>query len=359
VPNFDSGTYFLTTLIPVDLAPLEETVGSQKTWTSPVHALRKDIARLPTAWQTPETTPANKNEISPFARCRRTHFARFVVIDDAMFVGRQTHNAALAVLVPGLVAKLPFVSDEFKIAAQNYWNPIVPQPHDRLSSPYLFFSADFDAASGSDAERDSCLKALWEKSGADLFKIFQHCQKFKSEVQPEYKAEPGVAEKFAAYVAKCQVETTMPFHDYYRDNVQFDALQSPSLLKVFGPPAGAGVAAFVLLEWLFGGLLGSGFGLILALTLALIAAIVAGYFWVVQLGQAPLPTPDQATLPDVLKSLWVRNRFTPFTIDNQLRSVDPRRAQELHDAFGKFLGEINLHNTDDPATTQPPGVIGF
>ncbi len=359
VPNFDSGTYFLTTLIPVDLAPLEETVGNEKTWTSPVHALRKDITRLPTAWQTPETTPANKDEIGPFARCRRTHFARFVVIDDAMFVGRQTHNAILAAAVPLLVAKLPFVSDDFKTRTNNYWNPIVPQPHDQFSSPYLFFSADFDAASGADAERDSYLKGLWEKSGEQLFSIFQHCQKFKMEVQNEFKAEPGVAEKFAAYVAKCQVETTMPFHDYYRDDIQFDALHSPSLLKVLGPPAGAGIVAFFLLEWVFGGLLGTGLGLILALTLALIAALVAAYLWMVQLGQAPLPRPDQATLPDVLKSLWLKTRFTRFAIDNQLRSVDPRRAQELHDEFGKFLQQAKLQDIDDPATTQQPGVIGF
>ena len=359
MPNFDSGTYFLTTLVPVDLAPLEETVGNEKTWTSPVHALRKDITRLPTAWQTPETTPANKDEISPFARCRRTHFARFVVIDDDMFVGRQTHNAILAAAVPPLVASLPFVSDDFKRRTNNYWNPIVPQPHDQFSNPYLFFLADFDAANGSDAERDSYLIGLWEKSGEQLFGIFQHCQKFKTEVQGEPKAEPGAAEKFAAYIAKCQVETTMPFHDYYRDNVQFSALPKPPWTIVAATSLGAAAATFFLLQWLLGDLLDSGFGLVLKLLLALVAGLYVGYRWILWLGDKPLPAPDQATLPDVLKSLWLKTRFTRFAIDNQLRSVDPRRAQELHDEFGKFLQQAKLQDIDDPATTQQPGVIGF
>jgi len=281
------------------------------------------------------------------------------VIDDAMFVGRQTRSAVLAAIVPSLVASLPFVSDDFKLRTKNYWNPIVPQPHDQFSSPYLFFSADFDAQDGADAQRDSYLKGLWEKSGEQLFGIFQHCQKFKTEVQSEFKAEPGVAEKFAAYVAKCQVETTMPFHDYYRDNVQFGALPKPPWSLVAATSLGAAAAAFWLLQWFLGDLLGSGFGLVLKLLLTLLAGLYVGYRWILRLGEQPLPTPDQATLPHVLKALWLKPRFTQFVIDNQLRSVDPGRAQELYDEFGKFLRQANLHDIDDPATTQQPGVIGF
>lgn len=359
MPNFDSGTYFLTTLIPVDVAPLEETVGNEQTWTSPIHALRKDIARLPTAWQTPETTPENKDEISPFARCRRTHFARFVVIDDAMFVGRQTHNAILAAVVPSLVGILPFVSEDFKTRIRNYWNPIVPQPHDQFSNPYLFFSVDFDADNGTDAERDSYLKGLWKDSGKQLFDIFQHCQKFKAEVQSEFKAEAGAEERFAAYVARCQVETTMPFHDYYRDNIQFDALPKPPWIRVAATSLGAAATAVYLLQWLPGDLLRDGFGLVLKLLVALVAGLYVAYRWILWLGDKPLPRPDQATLPDVLKSLWLKPRFTRFAIDNQLRSVDPGCAQELYDEFGKFLQQAKLQDIDDPATTQQPGVIGF
>ena len=70
-----------------------------------------------------------------------------------MYVGRKTNDAILS----QLIAILPFVSPSIK----KKFDPIIPQPEDRLPNPYLFFSMDFDAPDGSDESRNSLLRELW------------------------------------------------------------------------------------------------------------------------------------------------------------------------------------------------------
>ncbi|HUO55507.1 MAG TPA: hypothetical protein VMU18_12240, partial [Rhodoblastus sp.] len=80
MPNFDGGHYFLTGLLPVETGVVTDDDAS----TSPVHALRKRLALLPTAAQ----SSACSKSRSPFSRNKRTHFARFVIIDDVAYSGR-------------------------------------------------------------------------------------------------------------------------------------------------------------------------------------------------------------------------------------------------------------------------------
>jgi hypothetical protein len=363
MPNFDSGTYFLTTLIPVSVSPIREegVDGAPATWTSPVHALRKDITRLPTAWQTTETTPVPQDpeQISPFARHNRAHFARFVVIDDTMFVGRETIDAIIASLAPAIVNALPFLSAERKAKIKDYFDPIVPQPVDHLANPYLFFSADFDAEDGSDEARDSFLRELWtiDESRKQLARIFAHCHDFNRRVTSP--------ESFAAYIAECQVETTMPFHDYYLDNVPLAALPKPPVAMIAATVIGVALVVFLTLqhflpfdfsgwlEWL------GWIGTLAEFAAALFAGSYAGYRYMIYLGDKPLPTPDKATLRDVLKSLYLRREFTKRVIKNQLLAVDPASAQALYDDFGVFLTQVKPDDLDDPNTTQHAGVIGI
>jgi hypothetical protein len=320
MPTFDGGHYFLTVLVPI----LTGTVKDETTVTSPVHALRKQLAMLPTAAQ----TPACGGGQSPFARNTRNHFARFVIIDDTYYNGSVQSNVIWTALR--------------KI------NPIVAQPQDHLTCPFLFFGVDFDAASGDDAERDSYLVDLWNTMQKELKDIFTYCVDFDSSVTD--------AVSFARYIARCQIETTMSFNDYYVDNPLPLLPVWPAEKNLI--PAGAGAVLLLLGIFIFCFLSGmSGF----IVTLLGLATLAAG-LWLAQAsilaaGSKPFPTAPDSNLPAVLKALYLQRTFTCFAIENQLRAVDSASADELHAAFGKFIEANEPGNLGRP--TQPPGIIGI
>ncbi len=337
MPTFDGGHYFLTVLVPVKTDPIHD--GSA--FTSPVHALRKKLAMLAPAQQTP---PCCKDQ-SPFAKNTRNHFARFVVIDGVAYNGRVTQNSICLVLQNAL--------SKVKI------NLMVAQPQDHLSCPFLLFSADFDAESGADSERNSYLATLWDTMNADLREIFIHCEGFD-----------GVNDEasFAQYIARCQIETTMPFNDYY---VDIDAtVKSLPVWPVDKNliPASAGAIVFLLGLIIFCFMSGMS-GLIVML---LGAAVLAGGLWmayasILAAGAKPFPPAPDAKLPAVLKALYLQREFTRFAIDNQLLAANPSSAQQFHDAFGNFVTENQPDNfgvtNDQPdlhyTQTQQPGIIGI
>ena len=79
-------------------------------------------------------------------------------------------------------------------------------------SPDLSFPAvcaRFRRRSGADEERDSYLVELWNVMERDLRQIFRFCVGFDAKVKD--------AASFAAYIAACQIETTMSFNDYYAE----------------------------------------------------------------------------------------------------------------------------------------------
>jgi len=238
------------------------------------------------------------------------------VLDDVVYNGRVSQDSVLSAIL--------------KI------NPLKAQTVDRLSTPFLVFVADFDAAGGSDADLDRCLLRLWETMKAELTAIFQHCLGF---------AEVTDAAGFCAYIRKCRVETTMPFNDYW---------SATPKLKVFDtrPYIYAGIAAaalfviglFIWRPWLpVLGLLGLG------------GAVVVAYRKIMAAGARPFPVSvppgPGADLPTVLKALEVQRGFTAFAIETQGKD-----AHALYDAFGAFIAATR---PDDLASaTQPPGVIG-
>jgi hypothetical protein len=330
MPTYDGGHYFLTAFVPIKTRPIKE--GSVVT--SPVHALRKQLDVLPPAAQ----TPACAGRQSPFARSKRTHFARFVVIDDVAYPGRRSGNTLVAA-----------ASGEILTNAQ---------PQDNLSCPFLLFVVDFDAASGADRERDAYLSELWTAMSADLANIFQFCHGFD--------ATDGKG--FAAYIAKCQLETTMSFNDYYA--VMPDLPSWPtSIYKWGGIIAGValGIGVLATIALLFASLFGAGvmpwlrdaIWLSLAGTAALILVVLVAYMTVMAAGKKPFPAASDSNLKSVLKSLYVQRAFTRFVIDNQVAAAgtDAGSAQKLHDAFKAFVAANKPDDLDGP--TQAPGVIGF
>ncbi len=323
MPTFDGGHYFLTVLVPVKTGPSPD--GSA----SPVHALRKRLDMLPTAQQ----SLYSSGEQSPFARNTRNHFARFVIIDDVAYNGRQTENS-ICLLLRNALSKIKI-------------NLVVAQPQDHLTCPFLLFTAEVDAASGTNAERDSYLVTLWDTMELELREIFVHCERFDSVHD---------AASFAKYIASCQIETTMPFNDYYVDAKEtvkgLPAWPADQILI----PAGFGGLLFLLgfVVWfIFRGTI----MLLLVGAVVLAAGLWLAYATLMRAGAKPFPAAPDSNLPTVLKALHLQRAFTRFAIDNQLLAADPNSAAQLHSAFRGFVAANQPDNLATP--TQQPGVIGI
>lgn len=320
MPNFDGGHYFLTALIPVRTGLCADPL-TTATVTSHAHELRATLGAMPTALQTPATERIGIN--SPFARSDRTHFARFAIIDDVAFNGRgQRDPIRVALLGP---------------------EPSVHDPVDRLHCAYLLFVADFDAASGAESELAGYLTHLWSVMETELREMLQHCDGYDLLDGPQ---------GFVRVIRACQVETTMPFNDYWPGAPPLAPVPLAPLLA----PVGVVLAALVL--GLIGALAAALAGwstrgwLILALVglVALPLAVWWAYRSVMTKGAAPFPAAPRSDLRSVLKALYLQQQFTRFAIAMQGR--DP---VALHAAFASFLRE---HRPDDVAApTQPRGVV--
>ncbi|MET7243280.1 hypothetical protein ABZT49_07905 [Methylobacterium sp. EM32] len=308
MPNLDGGHYFFTAIVPIENDVIVEHEGLRS---SPVHMVREALETLPTALQSPEAVKVGIQ--SPFARSLRTHFARFVVLDQPFFNGRD-HSDAVA-------------------DAVHQTDLLIPQANDVLACPYLLVMIDFDPE-GSDPARRYC-EELWELMPRELEAVFRFCHGFR---------QVHDAKTFADFLLPCQVETTMPFNDYW---IATPPLSSPSRWLVIAPPA-LGVALpllaalFHLVRWPT--------GLILALVLGL-AGVAVDYWIVMRRGARPLPAAPDATLRDVLKALYLQQAFTRFAIAQQGATLPARGA-----AFRQFLA--THRPTDIAGPTQAPGVIG-
>jgi hypothetical protein len=311
MPNIDGGHYFLTTLLPIKTTPFVTSDGVSRL---PVQMVREALFRMPTAKQSEETKDSKDN--SPFASNLRTHFARLVVIDDCVDNGRNPENALAAAL--------------------KGHNPLAAQPVDQLNAPYLLFSADFDADPGG---LNSYLEELYATVGDELRKPFRHCVGFDEVKDPK---------SFRRYVKRCQIETTMPFNDYWIDDPK---LASLSIMAVLAPIVLAALAALgPAVAWL-SGRGGWPWGWIaLAATAATLLLILGAYRVVLWLGSRPFPTAPHSDLKSILKALYLQPRFLRFAIDMQGKDDAAIRA-----AFRSFVDEYKPDKVDSP--TQSPGVI--
>ena len=178
MPNFDGGHYFLTALLPLQNDQLVEHGGVKS---SAVHMVREPA--VPYAHGLSVTADGRVGAEQPVcaddasARSEpippRTHFARFVVIDDIAYNGRDPVDAIRA-------------------AAKGI-DPITAGPTDSLPCPYLLFVADFDAASGDVTELRDYLAYLWRLMEPELRAIMGYCTDFGRRVTD--------AASFSAYIA--------------------------------------------------------------------------------------------------------------------------------------------------------------
>ncbi|UHS58625.1 hypothetical protein [Agrobacterium vaccinii] len=320
MPNLDGGHYFLTILIPIRtdlvdpgaLAPV-----------SHLHALRTALDRLLPAQQSPMTSKESRDDNSPFARSDRTHFARFFIIDDVAFNGRVPQNSLWSA-VRGTV-----LTD--------------PQPVDHLGQPFLAFTADFDPVGTGKTEPADYLRHLWNVMEKELRSVFQHCLQFDSVRD---------ATGFASWVAKGQVETTMPFNDYWITPPPFPSISTRLLIILAAIPAIAFLVCLLgaFFAWAYNHPTNTWMTYALVAFIVTLLAVGLDYLLVMRAGAKPLPAAPNSDLRSVLKSLYLQQKFTDFIGDNQLASAAQVRA-----AFREFVARTAPEDIDRP--TQSPGVI--
>jgi hypothetical protein len=311
MPNIDGGHYFFTAVVPVCNVGIVEHQGMKS---SPIHMVREALETLPTALQ---SHAAEKIGIqSPFARSLRTHFARLVVLDQPLYNGRD-HADALVSTIKG--------TDLLKA-----------EPDDQLSCPYILVMIDFDPLADESKEPRAYFEELWTLMPRELTAVFQYCYGF-SDVKP---ADPA---SFADFILPCQIETIMPFNDYWIGAPPLTSISRTALIAI--PLAGLLlpliVAGFDMLGWCTAILLG--------IVLALLGLLI-DYWLVMRKGRKPFPPAPNSTLRDVLKALYLQQAFTRFAAEQQDRDFAASGA-----AFREFLARNDPANLDGP--TQPPGVI--
>jgi hypothetical protein len=208
------------------------------------------------------------------------------------------------------------------------------------------FLVDFDAASGVDTERDSYLAGLWDTMSSELQSIFTCCVGFDENVSD--------AGSFANYFARCQIETTMSFNDYYVEDPHLPSWPWAEYL-IFAVLGAAACLLGFIAKWLFSA--AAGLTLIFAGTGTLGIVIWRAYASVIAAGAKPFPAAPDSNLPSVLKALYLQRAFTQFAIENQGLAANASAADQLFAAFGKFLAANRPENLEAP--TQPPGIYGI
>jgi hypothetical protein len=214
---------------------------------------------------------------------------------------------------------------------------LAAEPVDALACPYLLVMIDFDPADPEGkGEPRGYFEELWGLMEAELKAIFAYGYGFSKVTD---------ARSFADFILACQVETTMPFNDYWVGAPPLPTLSKTSL--AIAPLAG------LILPWLGLDALPWGWwpwwiALLLGLALLLLG-LVFDYWLIMSRGSKPFPSAD-APLRQVLKALYLQQAFTRFAIENQGQD----RAA-LGPAFRAFLQGHRPKDLDQP--TQPPGVI--
>lgn len=307
MPDLDGGHYFLNVLAPVrtgsSIDPVTQASRSHR------HLLAQHLALLPTGRQTSASPPGAKP--SPFSRNTLNHLTRFVIIDGPAYNGRESGNT-LAALVRGV-------------------DPLVAQPVDVLTTPFLLFAADVDAQ-GIDgpAALRRYAETLWTTMRGEIDTIFGHCIGFD-----------GIADAaaFHAYLVRCQIETTMPFNDYWADGLVAPPAPMGAVKVIAAVGVAVAVYAIVTRGW---------WGV--ALAAGIVALLLYGVWrYFLGWGAKPFPTAPDSDLPSVLKALFLQAAFARFAID----------AQGIDDAalYARFGGFLAATRPADPAPALGAGEV--
>jgi hypothetical protein len=196
-------------------------------------------------------------------------------------------------------------------------------------------AVDFDPVDpGGKGEPRAYFEHLWDLMPRELEAVFAYCYGF-SKVKD--------AASFADFILPCQVETTMPFNDYWVGAPQLTSISVLPLLLIPVAALLAGIAAPLYWHWHWW----QG----LPLGLALVAfALFVDYRLILRRAAQPFATAPGSSLRHVLKALYLQQAFTRFAIGRQ--GADPAT---LGPAFRTFLEAHKPADLDRP--TQAPGII--
>lgn len=305
--NYDAGHYFLTTMAPIDRNAFVEVGGVKR---SAIDHIRHVLTTLPTAQQDDFSTSSGLQ--SPFASVPGTHFAHIFVIDDVRFNGRRPSNPIMDLL--------------YNVKMTN------PEGVDHLPDAYLVLAVDFDAPDGSEASLRSYTDALWLNMEDDLRLIFGQSEGFGTVAS---------SADFYHFVREGQVDTTLPFNDYWAEPV---TMPSPLPWMLAG-------SALVLLAAILMGATGFWTASLWGLWgLAILALLAVNIGIVVKFGLTPFPPAPDSDLSSVLKALYIQQMFTGFAIAHLGQPEEKLKAE-----FDAFCAAHLPHDVSGPS--QPPGVL--
>ncbi|MFT7596403.1 MAG: hypothetical protein ACI8R4_003738, partial [Paracoccaceae bacterium] len=249
---------------------------------------------------------------SPFAAVPGTHFAHLFIIDDTRYNGRRPSNPILDLI--------------FNVKLT------IAEKVDRLPDAYLVLAVDFDAADGSTASLRAYTDAMWANMADTLRLIYAQVEGFDT---------VDSATRFNEFVREGQIETTLPFNDYWADPAP---TVSPAPWMLAG-------SALVLLATIMLGMTGTWTGSSWGLWgLGLLAFLVVNIGIVVKFGLTPFPAAPDSDLQSVLKAIYIQQMFTGFAIAHLGHPEDQLKA-----AFEDFC---NRHRPrDHSGPRQSPGVL--
>lgn len=355
---FDGATYVLTSLIPISNKtfgstreqPANKAIASQSEIVPTEHEeacivdheqpisslqyLREILTGLPTSNDFPDNiSDAVKQWKAPASRNGRTHFMRWVVINDLNYNGRP-RQSSLKEWIDSLLGH------ELTDAQQQ----------DRLSRPMLLFNVIFDTNDGSDQSVDNYLQGLWSWMKPELKHILPCLAGFEPE---------NGCSSFVSLIKRHQIQPAFSWQDY---QWQEDSPTKGRLgTAVLSSSAVAVIIVLVAMHWATGQR---------GWTETLISATIAITSWqwlkqhIQSLINMPYPAPDSPfskeeqveslQLNHIRKAIFLRDQMVAFLAN--LQSVSPAKYSErLYAEFGEFIESYKPFDTNDEDLMQPAG----
>ncbi len=212
MPSNEAGFYQLTALLPIKAGAYSSLLGENnasnafESTRSYVHHLKAYLNKLSDSYlQEIDDNPSGPSIPHLFDHTSRTHFARFVVIDQLFYNGRRRNDSLVDFV--RLMLNKDVLSRKDRI--------------DQLHTSYLLVAIDFDCSHGSTTCVQDYLSELWPYAQDELTEIFWHCEgfalpsPFNDQFCQTYANDWYLYQVVERLILSHEVETTYPFSAYF------------------------------------------------------------------------------------------------------------------------------------------------